>query len=53
MPFRQALLRAFLAVAAVMLVVAGPSFGVRQAASSRRFVRTAEIQAFSSEPLKD
>src|SRR3954462_2253322 len=34
MNFRQALLRAVLAVAAFMLVFAGPSFGVRGAASS-------------------
>jgi extracellular elastinolytic metalloproteinase len=49
MNFRQALLRAVLAVAAVMLVLAGPSFGVRQATPSkhgnlRDFVRSGALQ---------
>ena len=49
MTFRQALLRATLAVAAVTLVFAGPSFGVRQATPSshgnlRDFVRSGGLQ---------
>ena len=48
MNFRQALLRAVLAAAAVSLVLAGPSFGVRQAAPSkngnlRDFVRSGAL----------
>src|SRR6187397_1840881 len=35
MNFRQALLRAVLAAAAVSLILAGPSFGVREAAPSK------------------
>jgi hypothetical protein len=49
MNFRQALLRAVLAAAAVGLVLAGPSFGVRQATPSkhgnlRDFVRSGVLQ---------
>jgi hypothetical protein len=49
MKFRQALLRAVLAAAAVALVLAGPSFGVRQATPSkhgnlRDFVRSGALQ---------
>lgn len=49
MNFRQALLRAVLAAAAVALVLAGPSFGVRQATPSkhgslRDFVRSGALQ---------
>ena len=49
MTFRQALLRAVLAVAAVALVLAGPTFGVRQAKPSshgglRDFVRSGGVQ---------
>jgi extracellular elastinolytic metalloproteinase len=50
MTFRQALLRAVLAVAAVTLVFAGPSFGVRQATPSKKhgslrdFVRSGGVQ---------
>src|ERR1044072_8823345 len=49
MRFRQALLRAVLAVAAVTLVLAGPSFGVLQAKPSkhgnlRDFARSAAVQ---------
>src|ERR1041384_5819104 len=49
MRFRQALLRAVLAVAAVTLVLAGPSFGVRGATPSkngilRDFARSGALQ---------
>jgi hypothetical protein len=49
MNLRQALLRAVLAAAAVGLVLAGPSFGVRQATPSkhgnlRDFVRSCALQ---------
>jgi hypothetical protein len=49
MNFRQALLRAVLAAAAVALVLAGPSFGVRKATPSkscnlRDFARSGAVQ---------
>src|SRR3954453_18891510 len=46
MNFRQALLRAVLAVAAFMLVFAGPSFGVRGAAASPQ----GSVRDFSKAP---
>jgi hypothetical protein len=56
MTFRQALLRAVIAAAALALVLAGPSFGVRQATPSkngglRDFVRSGALQKPSAAQL--
>ena len=50
MNFRQALLRAVLAAAAVMLVLAGPSFGVRAVPSSHGNLRDFARSGASQKP---